>query len=80
MSKFSVLSTSERDFSHPGHRLLMSQAVLKTADLSHSCRPLKIQQRWLDKIAEELYFQGDLEKKENVEVITQTRNSQNYSK
>ena len=69
ISRFAMLSSSGSvNKTLPGHRLLLSQIILKSADLSHACRPEILHVKWTDMIFEELFYQGDLEKEAKITV------------
>ena len=42
-------------------RVLLMQVCVKTADVSHPCKPLDIHMQWTQFISEEFFLQGDRE-------------------
>ncbi|KAH3759353.1 exocyst complex subunit 4 [Pelomyxa schiedti] len=64
LSVFSAKSTSQSwDFTQKGDLRLVSQLILKLADICNPLRPLDTMQRWAFLITEEFFLQGDEEER-----------------
>ncbi|XP_078543360.1 high affinity 3',5'-cyclic-AMP phosphodiesterase 7A isoform X2 [Lissotriton helveticus] len=50
------------------HRHFIMQIALKCADISNPCRTWEISKQWSDKVTEEFFNQGDIERKYKLEV------------
>ncbi|KAG9347966.1 hypothetical protein JZ751_003985 [Albula glossodonta] len=51
-----------------GHRHFILQMALKCADICNPCRPWELSKQWSEKVTEEFFHQGDIEKKHKLEV------------
>ncbi|XP_041697935.1 high affinity cAMP-specific 3',5'-cyclic phosphodiesterase 7A-like isoform X2 [Coregonus clupeaformis] len=51
-----------------GHRHFILQIALKCADICNPCRPWKLSKQWSEKVTEEFFHQGDIERKHNLDV------------
>ncbi|XP_056290537.1 high affinity cAMP-specific 3',5'-cyclic phosphodiesterase 7A isoform X1 [Pseudoliparis swirei] len=54
--------------SNASHRHFILQMALKCADICNPCRPWELSKRWSEKVTEEFFQQGDIEKKHKLEV------------
>ncbi|CAL1596948.1 unnamed protein product [Knipowitschia caucasica] len=54
--------------SSSGHRHFILQMALKCADICNPCRPWELSKQWSEKVTEEFFQQGDIEKKHHLEV------------
>ncbi|XP_048832127.1 high affinity cAMP-specific 3',5'-cyclic phosphodiesterase 7A isoform X3 [Brienomyrus brachyistius] len=54
--------------SNSGHRHFVLQMALKCADICNPCRPWELSKRWSEKVTEEFFHQGEIEKRHNLEV------------
>ncbi|XP_065181450.1 high affinity cGMP-specific 3',5'-cyclic phosphodiesterase 9A-like [Sycon ciliatum] len=52
------------DIANPSHLRTLCKLVLKCSDVSNECRPQPVASRWLNKLNEEFWAQGDQEKSE----------------
>ncbi|XP_057178281.1 high affinity cAMP-specific 3',5'-cyclic phosphodiesterase 7A isoform X4 [Triplophysa rosa] len=50
------------------HRHFILQMALKCADICNPCRPWELSKQWSEKVTEEFFHQGDIEKKHKLEV------------
>ncbi|XP_064869472.1 high affinity 3',5'-cyclic-AMP phosphodiesterase 7A isoform X4 [Oncorhynchus nerka] len=50
------------------HRHFILQIALKCADICNPCRPWKLSKLWSEKVTEEFFHQGDIERKHHLEV------------
>uniref|UniRef100_A0A7N8XSL2 Phosphodiesterase n=1 Tax=Mastacembelus armatus TaxID=205130 RepID=A0A7N8XSL2_9TELE len=50
------------------HRHFILQMALKCADICNPCRPWELSKQWSEKVTEEFFQQGDIEKKHKLEV------------
>ncbi|XP_026035303.1 high affinity 3',5'-cyclic-AMP phosphodiesterase 7A isoform X2 [Astatotilapia calliptera] len=50
------------------HRHFVLQMALKCADICNPCRPWELSKQWSEKVTEEFFQQGDIEKKHKLEV------------
>ncbi|XP_078072385.1 high affinity 3',5'-cyclic-AMP phosphodiesterase 7A isoform X2 [Mustelus asterias] len=46
-----------------GHRHFMLQIALKCADISNPCRPWELSKKWSEKVCQEFFHQGDIERR-----------------
>uniref|UniRef100_W5MBP0 Phosphodiesterase n=1 Tax=Lepisosteus oculatus TaxID=7918 RepID=W5MBP0_LEPOC len=51
-----------------GHRHFILQMALKCADICNPCRPWRLSKQWSEKVTEEFFHQGDIEKKYKLDV------------
>ncbi|KAG7455122.1 hypothetical protein MATL_G00253180 [Megalops atlanticus] len=51
-----------------GHRHFVLQMALKCVDICNPCRPWELSKQWSEKVTEEFFHQGDVEKKLKLEV------------
>jgi len=63
-----LLENDGADLSNPDTRLFILEVVLHAADISNPCRNEQISAAWNDRVTEEFYQQGDLEKENNIPV------------
>ncbi|XP_015239867.1 high affinity cAMP-specific 3',5'-cyclic phosphodiesterase 7A isoform X2 [Cyprinodon tularosa] len=54
--------------SNASHRHFALQMALKCADICNPCRPWELSKQWSEKVTEEFFQQGDIEKKHKLEV------------
>ncbi|XP_070784090.1 high affinity 3',5'-cyclic-AMP phosphodiesterase 7A isoform X3 [Enoplosus armatus] len=54
--------------SNASHRHFVLQMALKCADICNPCRPWELSKQWSEKVTEEFFQQGDIEKKHKLEV------------
>uniref|UniRef100_A0A8C5N6V4 Phosphodiesterase n=1 Tax=Gouania willdenowi TaxID=441366 RepID=A0A8C5N6V4_GOUWI len=54
--------------SNGSHRHFILQMALKCADICNPCRPWELSKQWSEKVTEEFFQQGDVEKKHKLEV------------
>uniref|UniRef100_A0A8C6TJ11 3',5'-cyclic-AMP phosphodiesterase n=1 Tax=Neogobius melanostomus TaxID=47308 RepID=A0A8C6TJ11_9GOBI len=54
--------------SNASHRHFILQMALKCADICNPCRPWELSKQWSEKVTEEFFQQGDIEKKHNLQV------------
>uniref|UniRef100_A0A1A8EP97 Phosphodiesterase n=2 Tax=Nothobranchius korthausae TaxID=1143690 RepID=A0A1A8EP97_9TELE len=54
--------------SSAGHRHFVLQMALKCADICNPCRPWELSRQWSEKVTEEFFQQGDIERKHKLEV------------
>ncbi|XP_061110614.1 high affinity cAMP-specific 3',5'-cyclic phosphodiesterase 7A-like isoform X2 [Conger conger] len=50
------------------HRHFLLQMALKCADICNPCRPWELSRKWSEKVTEEFFHQGDIEKKLKLEL------------
>lgn len=69
LSKFrSHLDEDNLCLSTGSHRHFILQMALKCADICNPCRPWELSKQWSEKVTEEFFHQGDIEKKHKLEV------------
>ncbi|KAK6490974.1 high affinity cAMP-specific 3',5'-cyclic phosphodiesterase 7A-like isoform X5 [Huso huso] len=51
-----------------GHRHFILQMALKCADICNPCRTWELSKQWSEKVTEEFFHQGDIEKKHKLDV------------
>ncbi|KAM4606480.1 high affinity 3',5'-cyclic-AMP phosphodiesterase 7A isoform 2-T2 [Polymixia lowei] len=69
LSKFRThLDQEDLFLSSPNHRHFILQMALKCADICNPCRPWELSKQWSEKVTEEFFQQGDIEKKHKLEV------------
>ncbi|KAK0148135.1 High affinity cAMP-specific 3',5'-cyclic phosphodiesterase 7A [Merluccius polli] len=69
LSRFRThLDQEDLCLSHAHHRHFILQMALKCADICNPCRPWELSKQWSEKVTEEFFHQGDIEKKHNLEV------------
>ncbi|XP_016887206.1 high affinity 3',5'-cyclic-AMP phosphodiesterase 7A isoform X2 [Cynoglossus semilaevis] len=54
--------------SKAGHRHFILQMALKCADICNPCRPWELSKQWSERVTEEFFQQGDIEKKHKLDV------------
>uniref|UniRef100_A0A8C7ZTT1 Phosphodiesterase n=1 Tax=Oryzias sinensis TaxID=183150 RepID=A0A8C7ZTT1_9TELE len=54
--------------SNASHRHFVLQMALKCADICNPCRPWELSKQWSERVTEEFFQQGDIEKKHKLEV------------
>ncbi|XP_061877281.1 high affinity cAMP-specific 3',5'-cyclic phosphodiesterase 7A isoform X3 [Entelurus aequoreus] len=54
--------------SNASHRHFVLQMALKCADICNPCRPWELSKQWSEKVTDEFFQQGDIEKKHKLEV------------
>ncbi|XP_054621115.1 high affinity cAMP-specific 3',5'-cyclic phosphodiesterase 7A isoform X4 [Dunckerocampus dactyliophorus] len=54
--------------SNANHRHFVLQMALKCADICNPCRPWELSKQWSEKVTNEFFQQGDIEKKHKLEV------------
>uniref|UniRef100_A0A7N9AQ16 3',5'-cyclic-AMP phosphodiesterase n=1 Tax=Mastacembelus armatus TaxID=205130 RepID=A0A7N9AQ16_9TELE len=62
------LDNQDLDLQLASHRHFMLQIALKCADICNPCRVWELSKQWSERVCEEFYRQGDLEKKFDLEV------------
>ncbi|XP_071397872.1 high affinity 3',5'-cyclic-AMP phosphodiesterase 7A-like isoform X4 [Centroberyx affinis] len=69
LSKFRThLDHEDLCLSSGNHRHFILQMALKCADICNPCRPWELSKLWSEKVTEEFFQQGDIEKKHKLEV------------
>ncbi|MFT7809201.1 high affinity cAMP-specific 3',5'-cyclic phosphodiesterase 7A-like isoform X2 [Arapaima gigas] len=69
LSKFREhLDNEDLCLTDAGHRHFALQMALKCADICNPCRPWELSKQWSEKVTEEFFHQGDIEKKYKLEV------------
>ncbi|RXN26693.1 high affinity cAMP-specific 3, 5 -cyclic phosphodiesterase 7A-like isoform X2 [Labeo rohita] len=74
-----LLAAATHDLDHPGvnqpfliktnHYLAaLYRMALKCADICNPCRPWELSKQWSEKVTEEFFHQGDIEKKHKLEI------------
>ncbi|CAB1349818.1 unnamed protein product [Coregonus sp. 'balchen'] len=62
------LNQDDLCLSNASHRHFILQMALKCADICNPCRPWELSKQWSEKVTEEFFHQGDIEKKHKLEV------------
>ncbi|XP_056150147.1 cAMP-specific 3',5'-cyclic phosphodiesterase 7B-like [Lampris incognitus] len=62
------LDNQDLDLQHAPHRHFILQIALKCADVCNPCRVWELSRRWSERVCEEFYRQGDLERKFDLEI------------
>uniref|UniRef100_A0A8C6PZI0 3',5'-cyclic-AMP phosphodiesterase n=1 Tax=Nothobranchius furzeri TaxID=105023 RepID=A0A8C6PZI0_NOTFU len=62
------LDNQDLDLQLASHRHFMLQIALKCADVCNPCRDWELSRQWSERVCEEFYRQGDLERKLNMEI------------
>nr|XP_015802579.2 cAMP-specific 3',5'-cyclic phosphodiesterase 7B isoform X1 [Nothobranchius furzeri] len=62
------LDNQDLDLQLASHRHFMLQIALKCADVCNPCRDWELSRQWSERVCEEFYRQGDLERKLNLEI------------
>ncbi|MEQ2304465.1 cAMP-specific 3',5'-cyclic phosphodiesterase 7B [Ameca splendens] len=62
------LDNQDMDLQLVAHRHFILQIALKCADVCNPCRDWKLSRQWSERVCEEFYRQGDLEKKFDLEI------------
>ncbi|KAM3593257.1 uncharacterized protein V6R79_008689 [Siganus canaliculatus] len=69
LSKFRThLDREDLFLSNGSHRHFILQMALKCADICNPCRPWELSKQWSEKVTQEFFHQGDIEKKHKLEV------------
>ncbi|TNM95013.1 hypothetical protein fugu_017772 [Takifugu bimaculatus] len=62
------LDHRDLDLELPSHRHFILQIALKCADVCNPCRVWELSRQWSERVCEEFYRQGDLERKFDLEI------------
>ncbi|XP_008311495.1 cAMP-specific 3',5'-cyclic phosphodiesterase 7B isoform X2 [Cynoglossus semilaevis] len=62
------LENQDLDLTLASHRHFMLQIALKCADVCNPCRDWELSKQWSERVCEEFYRQGDVEKKFELEI------------
>ncbi|XP_070705791.1 3',5'-cyclic-AMP phosphodiesterase 7B-like isoform X1 [Pempheris klunzingeri] len=62
------LDSQDLDLQLASHRHFMLQIALKCADICNPCRVWELSRQWSERVCEEFYRQGDLERKFDLEI------------
>ncbi|XP_037606038.1 cAMP-specific 3',5'-cyclic phosphodiesterase 7B-like isoform X1 [Sebastes umbrosus] len=62
------LDNQDLDLQLASHRHFILQIALKCADVCNPCRVWELSRQWSERVCEEFYRQGDLERKFNLEI------------
>ncbi|XP_017282856.1 cAMP-specific 3',5'-cyclic phosphodiesterase 7B isoform X2 [Kryptolebias marmoratus] len=62
------LDSRDLDLQLASHRHFILQIALKCADVCNPCRDWELSRQWSERVCEEFYRQGDLERKLNLEI------------
>ncbi|XP_072218068.1 3',5'-cyclic-AMP phosphodiesterase 7B-like isoform X2 [Leuresthes tenuis] len=62
------LDSQDLDLQQASHRHFMLQIALKCADVCNPCRVWELSRQWSERVCEEFYRQGDLERKFDLEI------------
>ncbi|XP_036003393.1 cAMP-specific 3',5'-cyclic phosphodiesterase 7B isoform X1 [Fundulus heteroclitus] len=62
------LDNQDMDLQLATHRHFILQIALKCADVCNPCREWELSKQWSERVCEEFYRQGDLERKFNLEI------------
>ncbi|KAM3861363.1 3',5'-cyclic-AMP phosphodiesterase 7B-like [Diretmus argenteus] len=62
------LDNQDLDLQHAPHRHFILQIALKCADVCNPCRVWELSRQWSERVCEEFYRQGDLERKFDLEI------------
>ncbi|KAJ8413360.1 hypothetical protein AAFF_G00093560 [Aldrovandia affinis] len=69
LSKFREhLDKEDLCLGNAGHRHFILQMALKCADICNPCRPWELSKQWSERVTDEFFHQGDVEKKHRLEV------------
>ncbi|KAJ8387659.1 hypothetical protein AAFF_G00152090 [Aldrovandia affinis] len=69
LSRFRThLDKEDLSLGNASHRHFILQMALKCADICNPCRPWELSKQWSEKVTEEFFHQGDVEKKLKLEV------------
>ncbi|XP_051738915.1 high affinity cAMP-specific 3',5'-cyclic phosphodiesterase 7A isoform X16 [Ctenopharyngodon idella] len=69
LSRFRThLDENDLCLGHSTHRHFVLQMALKCADICNPCRPWELSKQWSEKVTEEFFHQGDIEKKHKLEI------------
>ncbi|XP_073719748.1 high affinity 3',5'-cyclic-AMP phosphodiesterase 7A isoform X4 [Misgurnus anguillicaudatus] len=69
LSRFRThLDKNDLCLGNASHRHFVLQMALKCADICNPCRPWELSKQWSEKVTEEFFHQGDIEKKHKLEV------------
>lgn len=59
---------AEMDLTSEADRVLVSQMLIKFADINSPAKPFSLHRQWTDRICQEFYEQGDEEKRRNMPI------------
>ncbi|XP_078396536.1 high affinity 3',5'-cyclic-AMP phosphodiesterase 7A isoform X2 [Cetorhinus maximus] len=62
------LDRSDLCLDDAGHRHFMLQIALKCADISNPCRPWELSKQWSEKVCQEFFHQGDIERRHKLAI------------
>ncbi|XP_067831898.1 high affinity cAMP-specific 3',5'-cyclic phosphodiesterase 7A isoform X3 [Heptranchias perlo] len=62
------LDMSDISLDDAGHRHFMLQIALKCADISNPCRPWELSKQWSEKVSQEFFHQGDIERRHKLDI------------
>ncbi|XP_067888016.1 high affinity cAMP-specific 3',5'-cyclic phosphodiesterase 7A isoform X2 [Heterodontus francisci] len=62
------LDMSDLCLDNAGHRHFMLQIALKCADISNPCRPWELSKQWSEKVSQEFFHQGDIERQHKLDI------------
>uniref|UniRef100_A0A8C2HGA0 3',5'-cyclic-AMP phosphodiesterase n=1 Tax=Cyprinus carpio TaxID=7962 RepID=A0A8C2HGA0_CYPCA len=69
LSRFRThLDENDLCLGNASHRHFVLQMALKCADICNPCRPWELSKQWSEKVTEEFFHQGDIEKKHKLEI------------
>jgi cAMP-specific phosphodiesterase len=68
LNSYSEVISEGYDTTNKDHRTLLTQMLLKAADISNVTKPFEVSRMWAISVTEEFYQQGDREKEQGVEV------------
>eukprot|EP01004_Peranema_trichophorum_P003208 NODE_220_length_3207_cov_54.419909_g191_i0.p1 GENE.NODE_220_length_3207_cov_54.419909_g191_i0~~NODE_220_length_3207_cov_54.419909_g191_i0.p1 ORF type:complete len:1025 (-),score=180.24 NODE_220_length_3207_cov_54.419909_g191_i0:133-3090(-) len=69
LNLFATFPHWEQDEDREGHKNVVLQMLLKSADISNVLKPFEVARLWALAVTEEFYTQGDLEKRRGLEVL-----------
>ncbi|XP_072427625.1 high affinity 3',5'-cyclic-AMP phosphodiesterase 7A isoform X2 [Chiloscyllium punctatum] len=62
------LDRSDLCLDEASHRHFMLQIALKCADISNPCRPWELSKQWSEKVTQEFFHQGDIEREHKLDI------------
>ncbi|KAI1902307.1 hypothetical protein AGOR_G00043420 [Albula goreensis] len=69
LSRFRThLDKKDLNLGNASHRHFILQMALKCADICNPCRPWELSKQWSEKVTEEFFHQGDIERKLKLEI------------
>ncbi|KAG9334721.1 hypothetical protein JZ751_007256 [Albula glossodonta] len=69
LSRFRThLDKQDLNLGNASHRHFILQMALKCADICNPCRPWELSKQWSEKVTEEFFHQGDIERKLKLEI------------